>query len=262
MPELPEVNTFKKYFDATSLQQKIEKVVVHDDKIIRNRSGAAFADLLKDRVFIDSYRRGKYLFGELDNQHSVLLHFGMTGDLVYYADNAEGAKHERFTIHFTSGYRLGFDCPRKFARILYLENKDDYIEEIGLGEDALLIKQNTFLKKMDRRKSAIKGFLLNQKLLAGIGNLYADEICFQTRVHPASRVDKLSLDQKKEIYKKMRKILKFAIKREAHYKAYPKDWFWEWRKAGAIGPENSPVEKTTVAGRSTFFCKGYQVNYQ
>ncbi|MEM8908578.1 MAG: DNA-formamidopyrimidine glycosylase family protein [Bacteroidota bacterium] len=262
MPELPEVNTFKRYFDETSLNQVIDKVVVHDDKIIRNVSGSTFARRLKHRQFIDSYRRGKYLFAHLDNGHHVLFHFGMTGDLAYYADNAVGPKHERFVIQFANGYRLGFDCPRKFARILYLDDLTAYLEEVGLGEDALTIPQKSFLQLMEGRKGAIKGFLLNQQLVAGVGNLYADEICFQTRIHPASRVDKLSLAQRKAIYKKMKSILKLAVKREAHYKAYPKDWFWEWRKEGAIGPENSKVEKATIAGRSTFFCQGYQINYQ
>lgn len=261
MPELPEVHTFKRYFDATSLQQKINKVLVHDDKIIRNVSGTAFARRLKGRTFTDSYRRGKYLFAHLDNGHHVLLHFGMTGDLAYYADNADGPKHERFVFQFDNGYRLGFDCPRKFARILYLEDLDAYLQETGLGEDALEIKQKTFLSLMEGRKGAIKGFLLNQKLVAGVGNLYADEICFQTRIHPASRLNQLSQEQRKDIFKKMKKILRYAVKREAHYKAYPKDWFWEWRKEGEKGPENSVVEKMVVAGRSTYYCKGYQVEY-
>ncbi len=121
MPELPEVNTFQRYFDETSLDQKIIKVEVQDDKIIRNVSGATFADLLTNRTFTGSYRRGKYLFGELDNGHHVLLHFGMTGDLKYYSEPEEAPKHERFAFHFENGYRLGFDCPRKFARICYLE---------------------------------------------------------------------------------------------------------------------------------------------
>ena len=94
MPELPEVNTFQRYFDQTSLDQCIERVEVRDDKIIRNLSGEAFAEILTGRSFTGSYRRGKYLFAKLDNDHDLLLHFGMTGDLKYYQDE-HGCKKGR-----------------------------------------------------------------------------------------------------------------------------------------------------------------------
>merc|ERR1712127_594364 len=97
------------------------------------------------------------------------------------------------------------------ARILYLKDLEKYISEIGLGEDALIISENSFLEKLEGRKTSIKGFLLNQKLLAGVGNLYADEICFQTRIHPGSSISALRQKQKKDIYKVMQNILSIAV---------------------------------------------------
>ncbi len=261
MPELPEVNTFQLYFNQHALQKPIAKVVVADDKIIRNVSGATFKRRLKGRTFVDSYRRGKYLFGTLDNGHHVLLHFGMTGDLVFYTPGNPGAKHERFTFVFENGDRLGFDCPRKFARILYLDDLEEYLRETKLGEDAQRISEKEFLEKMKNKKGSIKGFLLNQKMLAGVGNLYADEICFQCKIHPASSLLKVPLQKKKQVFKKMNRILKFAIAQKVHYKAYPKDWFWEWRKEGAIGPGGHPVLHDKIAGRSTYFVEHWQKKY-
>ena len=124
MPELPEVNTFQQYFDQTSLRQKIHKVVVHDEKIIRNCSGQQFAKYLKGRTFVGSYRRGKYLFGELDNGHYVQFHFAMTGDFVYYDVSLDPPRHERFVFLFDSNFRLAFDCPRKFC-LLYTSDAAD-----------------------------------------------------------------------------------------------------------------------------------------
>lgn len=262
MPELPEVNTFQRYFDETALNKKIEAVEVQDDKIIRNVSGEAFIDCLTNRTFTGSYRRGKHLFGELDNGHHLLLHFGMTGDLNYYEAPEDRTRHERFVFLFENGYRLGFDCPRKFARICYIEDLDAFIREIQLGEDALVITEAEFLKNIEGKKAPIKGFLLNQKYLAGVGNLYADEICYQARVHPASASDRIDLTTKKTIYAKMRSILQFAIDREAHYKAYPEDWLWQWREEGATGPDGkSRVKRTKIAGRTTYFCEGWQKLY-
>lgn len=262
MPELPEVNTFQRYFDRTALQQRIERVDVHDEAIIRNVSGDVFAERLKNRTFTGSYRQGKYMFGELDNGHSVLLHFGMTGDIKYYSEDEDRPKYERFVFCFDNGFKLGFDDPRKFAKIRYLENRNAYLEEIGLGEDALRISVENFLAQTEGKKSTIKGFLLNQSYLAGVGNLYADEICYQTRIHPASRVDQLSEAQLRDIHQKMQDILKFAVENEAHYKQYPDDWLWQWREVGKSAPEgDGEVRKTKIAGRTTYFCESWQVLY-
>ena len=262
MPELPEVNTFQSYFDQTSLHQRIGAVEVQDDKIIRNLSGLEFVERLSGRTFIGSYRRGKYLFGELDNGHHVLLHFGMTGDLKYYADVEDQPRHERFAFHFENGYRLGFDCPRKFARILYLEDLSAYLKETRLGEDAQRIGEEEFLNLMKGRSGSIKGFLLNQSNLAGVGNLYADEICFQARVHPASVTGNLKKSIGRLIYQKMQEILAFAVNKNAYYKDYPEDWLWQWRKEGATAPDGTgEVKKSKIAGRTTYFCEGWQKLY-
>lgn len=262
MPELPEVNTFQLFFNQHALDQEIKKVSVADAKIIRNVSGAVFKKRLKGRTFTGSYRRGKYLFAALDNGHHLLLHFGMTGDLVHYLDPKDKKKHERFTFTFADGSHLGFDCPRKFARILYLDNLEEYLRESQLGEDAQRIEEADFLSKMKGRKLSIKGFLLNQKMLAGVGNLYADEICYQCRLHPASSVAALPPRKKKQVFTKMKNILQTAVERKAHYKAYPENWFWEWREEGAFGPGGHPVVHSTVAGRSTYHVENFQKKYE
>lgn len=262
MPELPEVNSFQRYFDRTSLGQRIVEVKVHDDKIIRNVSGEVFSDLLTGRSFTGSYRRGKYLFGKLDNRHHLLLHFGMTGDLKYYFDEEDKPKYERFCLHFENGFILGFDCPRKFAKIRYVEDLEYYLQDIGLGEDAQRISESAFLTKIEGKKCTLKGFLLNQSYLSGIGNLYADEICYQSRVHPASVVSRIPPAKQREIYGKMQEILQFAVNNNAYYKAYPDHWFWQWRREGATAPDGKgEVQKAKIAGRTTYFCSVWQRCY-
>ena len=262
MPELPEVNTFQKYFDASALHVRIAGVTVHDDKIIRNMDGPSFADKLSGRSFAGSYRHGKYLFGDLDNGHSVLLHFGMTGDLAYYHAQEDRPRHERFVFHFDDGGHLGFDCPRKFARILYLEDRSAYIRELGLGPDALLIEEEAFLRAASGKSTNLKAFLLNQTNVAGIGNLYADEICYRARIHPGSRIAALQPGHLKLIYGRMKEILELAVSREPHYKNYPENWFWHWRREGHPAPSGrGQVQKTKIAGRTTYFCTIWQKEY-
>ena len=263
MPELPEVHTFQHYFNETSLNQRIQSVSVQNDRIIRNVDGGSFARLLKGRTFLDSHRRGKYLFARLDNEHHVLLHFGMSGDLNYYSAPEDKSKYERIGFHFDNGFTLGFDCPRLFARILYLEDREAYIAQIKLGPDALVITEAEFLKALEGRTGTIKGFLLNQKVMAGMGNLYADQVCYQTRIHPGSRIDKLSQPKRKLLYRVMQEILKEATDRLPYYKGYPENWFWQtWRTDGTPGPEGKGVVvHEPIAGRTTYYVKGWQRKY-
>ena len=260
MPELPEVNTFREYFEGTSLNQKIVDVSISDGKIIRNIEEGDFIDRLINRNFIGSKRRGKYLFAQLDNRTHILFHFGMTGDIKYYSEEEDSPKYERFHILFEGGAKLGFDCLRKFARIEYIEDLNQYIDDLGLGLDALEITETEFLKKTEGRSAPIKGFLLNQKLVAGVGNLYADEICYQTKVHPGSKVNRIPKKKLKEIFKSMQSILSIAIERAAHYKDYPDDWFWNWRVKGGES-EKGEIVVEKIAGRTTYYVKGWQRKY-
>jgi len=263
MPELPEVNTFQKYFDETSLQQKIQQVEVSDAYIIRNLDETSFVEKMSGRTFTGSYRRGKYLFASLDNKHYLQLHFGMTGDLKYYQDEADRPKYQRFGFTFDNGYRLGFDCPRKFARIVYIEDLDTYLQEQRLGPDALHeIDEHQFMETAQGKTGTIKGFLLNQKYMAGVGNLYADEVCYQTQVHPASVVEKIPEEKLRAIFKAMKEVLQYAVDRDAYYKAYPEDWLWKWRDETKQAPDGSAIERDKIGGRTTYYSPKWQKLYR
>jgi formamidopyrimidine-DNA glycosylase len=260
MPELPEVHHFQQYFNRHALGRRIEEVQVHDGKILRNIDAEAFAEKLAGHRFTSSYRRGKYLFAQLDDDCHLQLHFGMTGDLRAYADPADKPRFERFAWRFDDGGWLGYDCSRKFSRICWVEDLEAWIAQLGLGEDALCISENDFLA-LFRRPMGIKALLLNQKAVAGVGNLYADEILFQTRVHPASKASAIPLERQQAIFQAMRDILSTACERLAYYKNYPENWFWQWRQEGAPGPDGQGlIHRATIAGRTTYWWDG-QVEY-
>ena len=260
MPELPEVNAKKHYFDHSALHKKIDQVVLKDvSYILKNISGEAFATRLKGRHFTDSYRRGKYLFAELDNGHHVLFHFGMSGQFKYYEEEHDRPKHERFAIQFDNDFRLGFNCPRKFARIEYIEDLEAFLQKKGLGEDALIIQEGTFIQLTEGRRGTVKGFLLNQKYLAGMGNLYVDEVCWQIGIHPASVMGALSTEKRKELFQRMQAILQKAIDLKATYADYPEEWLWNHRHHDGKCPRDGhPLEIDKVAGRTTYYCPACQ----
>ena len=259
MPELPEVNTVQKEFEKVALQQSITEVVVHDDKIIRNVTARQFRNALKSRYFSGSYRQGKYFFGILDNGDHILFHLGMTGDPVYYYDQGDAPRHERFRIEFDSGLILGYNDPRKFSHILVLSDLSSYLTKIKLGPDAMRILEPDFIDLFTNRKTSLKAVLMNQQLISGVGNLYADEICFQAKIHPASQAQALTKRHLKKIYAKMQSILQEACDRNAYYNVYPDDWFWKWRndKTDTLKGKGS-VKKMTIGGRTTYFVDGYQ----
>lgn len=262
MPELPEVNTVQKLFHAEAVGHQIHQVEVWEDHILRNISGDEFIRNLSGRPVTGTYRRGKYLFALLDRGQSVLLHLGMTGDLRYYHDPMERSRYERFHWLLSNGRYVGFDDPRKFGRILLLDDIHAYINETGLGPDALEIEESEWLAKMKGRTTPIKAWLLDQSMLAGVGNLYADEICYQARVHPTSITGAIPLKKQKELYERMKSILTLACERDAYYKVYPEDWFWKWREPGAKNPNGPGVAQSAkIGGRTTYFVEGWQKRY-
>jgi len=262
MPELPEVETFTRYFNEAALHQKIIDVDVSDDKILRNISSKEFIKICRGRTFVASRRVGKYLFGQMDKGGWIQFHFGMTGDFLLYGSDEAPPKYERFHFLLEDGMKLGFDCPRKFARIVHTGSLDVYIEEKNLGKDALEVTEEEFLSFTEGRSGTLKGFLLNQKWIAGIGNLYADEMCYQCLVHPASVTGKIPKRKRKQLHRSMLDILQTAIKRTAYYKEYPEGWFWEWRDVDKKGPKGyGKIAVDKIGGRTTYFFPKVQKLY-
>src|SRR5438094_4670493 len=118
MPELPDVETFKRYFDATSLHQRIDNVDVRDAYILKGVSAYELARRLKGRRFESTYRHGKHLFVRADHDLWLRLHFGMTGSLRYFKHEEQAPPpHSRVLFVFANNHRLAFDDQRKFGQI-------------------------------------------------------------------------------------------------------------------------------------------------
>src|SRR5215475_4435142 len=191
MPELPEVETFKRYLDSTSLHQRIMNVDVRDAYVLQNISGRQLARRLKGRRFENSRRHGKHLFVRTGNELWLRLHFGMTGSLEYLNRDEVASKTARVIFRFADNFRLAFDDQRKFGEIELIEDVDEFLQTRGLGPDALEITLSQFKAIVEKHRGAVKAILLNQQLIAVIGNLYADEILFCARMHPATEAARL-----------------------------------------------------------------------
>lgn len=270
MPELPEVEIRRQYFEATSLNQPIVSILVEDPKLLTT-DYTILQQQLVDRVFISTDRIGKNLFINTDREDVILrMHFGMTGDLAYYHNSLDRPRHARIVFEFSSGFNLGFVCPRKFERIGLVKSVEEYVKAKKLAPDALTISFDQFAANLSKRNSLIKPTLLDQAVVAGLGNWIVDEVLFQAKVHPEKRANVLNEDELMAIYEAIDLVLKTAIKYEARYRDFPPSFLIHIRqwddspyddvaaltKCPRCGTE---ITRTEVGGRTTFYCPKEQV---
>src|SRR5215510_12548543 len=156
MPELPEVETFKRYLDNTSLHQRIATVEVRDAYVLKCVSARELVRRLKGRRFENSHRHGKHLLVRAGNELWLRLHFGMTGSLEYLNQHQETPKTGRVIFHFANNRRLAFDDQRKFGEIELIENVNEFLQTRGLGPDALEISLSQFKAILRKHRGAVK----------------------------------------------------------------------------------------------------------
>ncbi|PZR37803.1 MAG: formamidopyrimidine-DNA glycosylase [Azospira oryzae] len=262
MPELPEVENFRSFVDRTSLHQKIEGVKLAKTDRLFDISAKDLIHILEGNEFESTWRHGKFLFIRLKQKGHLVLHFGMTGELYYHTPNEKSPKVYVLLIHFENGKNFIFSDSRGFGMMAWTQNIEGFIKKRGYGDDALQIDQDRFLGLFRKRKVAIKTALMNQHLLAGVGNEFSDAILFQTKIHPLSVSGKLSIDHLKAIFLVMKKILKEAVSYNADRNKLNHYFLLNQRKAGLVCPRcKGKTEFQTIGGRSSYFCPSCQERY-
>ena len=255
MPELPDVEIFKRYLDATSLHQRIHDVDVRNKYILKDITAPALARGLKGRLFESSRRHGKHLFVRADGKIWLRLHFGMTGSLDYFKDDKQASRHARVIFVFANHHRLAFDDQRQFGQIGLLKDVDEFLKKRELGPDALDLDLGEFKKILGKRRGEVKSILLNQQLIAGIGNIYADEILFRTRMHPATEICRLDDKALTKLFRATRYILDKAIAAKADVEQMPKSWLLPHRGKGGKCPRcGEKLRSAKIGGRTAWFC--------
>ena len=255
MPELPEVETFKRYLDTTALHQRITNVQVRDAYVLKRVSARALVLRLKGCRFENSHRHGKHLFVRAGDELWLRLHFGMTGSLEYLHHDEVAPKTARVIFRFADNGRLAFDDQRKFGEVELIKNVDEFLQTRGIGPDALGITLSEFKVILGKHRGAVKAILLNQQLIAGIGNLYADEILFRARMHPATEAARLSDNDLARLFRAMRDVLEKAIALKTDFNRLPKSWLLTHRGKGGKCPRcGRALKSATIAGRTSWFC--------
>jgi formamidopyrimidine-DNA glycosylase len=255
MPELPDVEVFKQYLDKTSLNQRIEKVQILAPEILRGITVEGLRKSLEGHVFDSSKRHGKYLFVNLDRGPSLVLHFGMTGFLAYYKDKSKKPLYERLAVCFSNGYHLGYNSPRKLGKVTLTDDIAGFVEQSKLGTDAQEIDLLSFKEILLHTKSSVKSALMNQHLIAGIGNIYSDEMLFQVGIHPQKKASRLNESTLIMLFRSMQEVLAVAIKYRADPQRFREDFLIPHRRGDRICPRcGNGIETAKVSGRTACFC--------
>lgn len=253
MPELPDVEIFKRYLDATALHQKIKQVDFGDESLFQAPLNN-FEEALQGKELTETTRKGKYLFVKIKSEKWLVLHFGMTGYLKYYKDQDKPA-HTQMLLSFSNGFQLAYICVRKLGKVFLTQDLDEFYKKHDLGEDALDFTKKDFDHFLESKTGSIKGALMDQSAIAGIGNIYADEILFQSKIHPKTKVENITGQKRQLLYDKMKSVLKMAIVKGADISELPKDYLISHREEGSSCPIcKGKIKKIKVNGRSTYFC--------
>ncbi|MHA1104491.1 MAG: Fpg/Nei family DNA glycosylase [Promethearchaeota archaeon] len=253
MPELSEVETYKKYMDKTSLKLMIKDVQIRDTRILKIPE-ELFVKALKNKKFEGTIRHGKYLLIKLENQF-LIMHFGMTGNLEYFEKAIDEPKYTKVLFKFTNGHFLSYISKRLFGHLDLTTSVEDFIAKKKLGPDAYKMSCDEFKKTLVKRTAIMKSALLNQSIFAGIGNIYSDEILFQSKLNPKKKINTLDENELKELFQNIKKVLQYGIDFKGKLENYSKDLLIPHRsKAGECPKCTSKIERYEISGRHGFFC--------
>jgi len=261
MPELPEVETIKRELERAVLGKKIIEVCVHHPKVIREPSVEKFKKGLTGVTIKNILRKAKALILELSSGKSLVIHLKMTGQLVYPGNG----KASRVSFHLSGGKILDFNDQRLFAELRLLDDWRSLKFIQGLGPEPFAIDLGQFKEMLVKKKTKIKPLLLDQAFISGIGNLYAAEVLFRARVHPERPASSLSDKEKGLLFKEMKDTLTEAILhkgssvdqyvqlsgRRGDYVKYHKVYD---RKDKPCLVCKTPIQRTALGGRGTYFC--------
>ena len=269
MPELPEVETIRRIIEPQISGRSITSLEIHNPQIIAFPDADTFSSSLVGCSFTGMSRRGKFLIFHLDNGSRLVLHLRMTGQMLVTPADYQEEKHTHLKAELSDGKQIRYIDIRRFGRF-WLLGKDQAdtvtgMDKLGIEPDDKLLTANFLIEKLNKRKKAIKEMLHDQTIIAGIGNIYSDEILHAARIYPEKSCNALTNAEWKRLAEQIPKVIAWAI--EAN-EITPEDYLAgkgkEYRNTPflkAYGHNGKPCEicgtlfeKLTVGGRSSCYC--------
>jgi formamidopyrimidine-DNA glycosylase len=263
MPELPEVETIKNELSPWVAGQSFTQVNILDTELVCGGSAEEVRRGLIGQKVESLERRGKYLVFHLSNGRSLIIHLRMTGVLLL---NPKGGDHyARAVFHFSNGHRLVLSDRRRLGLIWLVDDADTVVGKLGPEPLDESFTPGILGQRLSRHHIPVKAALLDQCIVAGIGNMYADEALFAARIHPLRKADALSPEEVQTLYQSIRRVLGAAIgSKGASVDTYVRPEgelgtahfdFKVAHKGGEPCPVcGSTIERVLVQNRGTCFC--------
>jgi len=255
MPELPDVEVYRRRLEAAALHRPVAGVHVAAPDLLRDTNTQGLGRARNGRSFTAARRHGKYLFAVHDGDGALVLHFGMSGVLATVSAGDEAPDYSRCLIEFRDGGRLAYTAPRKLGLIALTGTMGEFIRDQGLGPDALGLDADTLERLAAGRRGGIKSWLMDQETMAGIGNVYSDEVLFQAGMHPRQAIKSLDPAGFERLQGAMDKTLHGAIGAGAEPARMPADFLLPHRHDGGRCPNcGTALEHLQAAGRTAWHC--------
>lgn len=265
MPELPEVETVKNELLPYVVGHCVSGLTLCWEGIVKQPSVSEFRSRLVGQEITGITRQGKYLIFHLSSDDLLIIHLRMTGSLILGQNSAEPPKFTRAIIHLNDETSIFFRDPRKFGVMRLLEDKSSIDAKLGPEPLEASFTPQVLADALAKRSAPIKALLLDQKLVAGIGNMYADEALFSARIHPLRPGNNLSPEEVERLHTAIRQVLRSAIGNKG---ASTDTYFrpdgsrgtahFEFKVAHGRGQTcpacQTPIERITVRNRGTYYC--------
>jgi formamidopyrimidine-DNA glycosylase len=274
VPELPEVETIRRQLAERLPGRTVARVAVSDPLLVSPEDPAAFAPSLEGRRVASVGRRGKYLLVELEDGDTLAMHLRMTGRLHWRPSRGEARpgereRFERARLHLDDGSSLVFADMRRFGRAWIVPAAQDrhgyWAGRVGIEPLSPRFTRAVLARLLEGRRGPIKAVLLNQALVAGLGNIYADEALFQAKIHPERPAGSLGDDEIRRLHRAVRDRLSAAVEAGGASIDSYRDSLGERGSMQDLlrvhGHEGEPcprcgtaIRKTRVAQRGTYWC--------
>jgi formamidopyrimidine-DNA glycosylase len=273
VPELPEVETVRRRLAPVLEGRTFDRVEITDPRLTRPLDPVEVARELEGERVLLVDRRGKYLVVRFESGRALLIHLRMTGSLRHAVDGElEEDPHRRAVVTLDDGSDVAYRDVRRFGTWLLLEPSevDTYIDaRVGREPLAAGYRATHLAERLARRRAPIKAALLDQRTVAGVGNIYADEALWRARVHPLTPAEELTPDEVKAVHKGVRESLRAGVRRQGStlrdYRlpdgssGNAQERFKVYGRAGLPCERcGTPIDKIRAAGRGTWYCPSCQ----
>ena len=268
MPELPEVETIVNDLRPMIEGRRFSGVSIYCPEMAHQSSVAELKRRLQGQVIKEIARRGKYLIFRLGSGEALIIHLRMTGSLLLNRKGespAEPSPYVRAVFSLDNGMELLFTDRRKLGTISLVKAENEVLGKLGPEPFAPDFTPQVLAKRLNSRKAPIKAVLCDQEVIAGIGNMYADEALFFARIHPLREANSLSQEEIKRLHRAIQEVLAKAIgnggasisdyRRPTGEKGTQQYDFYAAHRGGQTCKVcATPIERIAVRNRGTYFC--------